>query len=195
MALRFCSDPSAANWIARSGTPWSQLVTFGPEGFEAYARLRFIPDPRGPGQDEGDSGIAADHPSDFAQARRAIHRLTPFTSTPQEAWFCVWDGYSDVELPPEVKRGPMVVLPHRRYALLRGSLSDLDDWESTLGPTPPYPPPAFVWPADHSWCFTSDVDPHWAGIGGGKAAIDALLDDPDLDVVLARPDEPQPAYR
>jgi hypothetical protein len=55
-------------------------------------------------------------------------------------------------------------------------------------------PPAFAWPADHSWCFARDVDPHWAGIGAEKAAIDTLLNTPELDVVPAQPTEPQPTY-
>jgi hypothetical protein len=193
VALSVSSDTSAADWLVRSGTPGGQLITFGPAVFEAYARLRFIPDPVRRGQAEADAGIGPDHPSDFAQARRAVHRLAPFTATPQECFFCVWDGYSDVEL-PSAGRSPLVDLPHRRYVLLRGSLPDIDDWERALGSFPPYPPPAFVWPADHSWCFACDVDPHWAGIGAGRAAIEALLDDPDLDVVPARPDEPQPTY-
>jgi hypothetical protein len=55
--------------------------------------------------------------------------------------------------------------------------------------------PAFIWPADRRWCFTSDVDPHWAGIGGEAAAIDALIAADDIDVVRADPAVPAPAYR
>ena len=45
--------------------------------------------------------------------------------------------------------------------------------------------PAVVWPADHPWIFTSDVDPHWAGIGASREAIKERLDDPVLDIVAA----------
>ena len=55
-------------------------------------------------------------------------------------------------------------------------------------------PPAFVWPADHAWIFVSDVDPHWAGIGASRAAIEELIDDPVLDVVAADPNLTQPYY-
>jgi hypothetical protein len=126
----------------------------------------------------------------MAQARRALHVLARFTATPGELHFCVWDGYSDVELPPARVR-----LPHRSYALFHGSLNDIDAWAGEAGRGAPVPPPAFVWPADRAWCFASDVDPHWAGIGAGRAAVDALLADPALDVVPARPAEPQPGYR
>jgi hypothetical protein len=39
------------------------------------------------------------------------------------------------------------------------------------------------------------VDPHWAGIGAEQAAVDALVGDPGLDVVPARPAQEQPQYR
>ena len=194
MRLSYCPDTIAADWLVRSDTPAMQLITFGPASFEAFARLRFIPDPAGPGRAEADVDVPDDHPSDIEQARRALHLLARFTSTPEECHFCLWEGYSDVPLPPAGQRGPLVELPHRRYALLRGSLRDIDAWETDLGGGQPIAPPAFVWPADHRWCFVSDVDPHWAGIGAGPAAIDALVSDPQLDVVPARPAENQPRY-
>ncbi|MEV4704238.1 hypothetical protein [Actinoplanes sp. NPDC049316] len=192
MRLRFCPDTAAADWLAGSGTPFEQLVTFGPAGFPAYARLRFIPDPQLPGQAETDALLPGDHPSDLAQARSALHVLAGFTSTPEDCYFCVWEGYSDIPLPPGV---PLVEVPHRRYALLRGAVSDIDGWADDLGGGQPVAPPAFVWPADHRWVFAGDVDPHWAGIGAAREAVDALIGTPGLDVVPARPTQAQPAYR
>ncbi|TDB73812.1 hypothetical protein [Micromonospora sp. KC723] len=195
MRLSYCPDTTAADWLVESDTPAEQLITFGPSGFEAFARLRFIPDPTGPGQGEADADVPDDHPSDMEQTRRALRLLAAFTSTPEECYFCLWEGYSDAPLPPEVQRGRLVEVPHRRYALLRGSLNDIDAWEADLGGGRTIAPPAFVWPADHSWCFVSDVDPHWAGIGAEQAAIDALVGDPQLDVVPARPADSHPQYR
>jgi hypothetical protein len=100
-----------------------------------------------------------------------------------------------VFLPPEALRGPLVELPHRRFALFRGPLHDIDTWEIQFGRGHPIAPPAFVWPADHRWCFAADVDPHWAGIGADQAAVGALLADPALDVVPADPAGHQPEYR
>ncbi|MFT7836900.1 hypothetical protein Q5530_12190 [Saccharothrix sp. BKS2] len=192
MALGFHPDTSVADWLVRSPTPPMELITLGPAGYDAYARLRFIPDPTAPGRAEADVAITADHPSDLDQARRALHLLARFTTTPGECYFCVWEGYSDIALPPS---GPVVTLPHRRYALLRGSLTDIAGWEGVLGAEGPCAPPAFAWPADRGWCFTSDVDPHWAGIGAGRAAVEALVGDPGLDVVPAPPGHTPPAYR
>jgi hypothetical protein len=39
-----------------------------------------------------------------------------------------------------------------------------------------------------------DVDPHFAGIGGSRAAIDELLADQRVDVVEADPRAEQPSY-
>ncbi|WP_433726415.1 hypothetical protein ACQP2Y_09360 [Actinoplanes sp. CA-051413] len=191
MKFSFCPDPTPADWLVRSGAPDLRLITFGPAGFEAYARLRYIPDPVRLGQEEADADVPDDHPSDIAQARRTLHRLAPFTNTPDECYFCVWEGYSDIPLPPEAR---LIDLPHRRFALFRSRLRDIDHWEADFGGGQPIAPPAFVWPADQRWCFTSDVDPHWAGIGAERAAVDALVADPRLDVVAADPAESQPRY-
>ena len=193
MTLQYCDDASAADWIVQADIPWTRLVEFGPPAFPAYTRLRFIPDPTKPGQAEGEVNIADDHPSDMQQIKRALDHLRRFTATPQHCYFCVWEGYSDVYFPPSVLNRPLVTIPHRRYFLLHGSLTDLGSRDETLGGAGNQPP-AFAWPADHRWCLASDVDPHWAGIGAEQAAIDALLNAPELDVVPARPTEPQPTY-
>jgi hypothetical protein len=198
VTLQYCNDVSAADWIVQAKIPPTQLVEFGPPDFPAYARLRFIPDPIRPGQTEADVDIAEDHPSDMQQTARALDHLRGFTATPDDCYFCVWEGYSNFySPPPSVLDGPMVTIPdrhipYRRYFLFHGSLSDLGSWDETFGISAQ--PPAFAWPADHSWCLARDVDPHWAGIGAEQAAIDALLSAPELDVVPARPTEPQPTY-
>lgn len=190
MALLLPSgDTEAAGWIAGSATPWEQLVTFGPAGFAAYARLRFIPDPVRPGQAEADVDLPADHLDDLGQTRLALHRLAAVTGSTDRCHVLVWEGYSDVPLPPAVTS--LVVLPHRRYALFEGPLAGLDAYADELGSVAP---PAFVWPADRRWCFAADVDPHWAGIGTDAAAIAALVADEFLDIVPSRPEGPQPLY-
>jgi len=100
MVLRFCTDTAAASWLLRSDTPPMQLISFGPAGYEAFARLRFIPDPTSADQAEADVDMPDDHPSDITQARQALRRLASFTATPTDCYFGVWDGYSDLELPP-----------------------------------------------------------------------------------------------
>jgi hypothetical protein len=231
--MRPCADLAAADWLVDDGQPWQRLVDFGPAGFPAYARLRFLPDPAYEGQSENDADDP-DGPTETEQIRLVLETLARHTRTPDDCYFCLWDGWgtyveevedveppalvtgdgwrSYVEVPPaqavpgiapvttrSTWDGPKLVLPHRAYYVFRGAVTDLGDWggpEMWPGRSTTYvPDPAFVWPADRAWCLADDVDPHWAGIGADRAAIDELLADPRLDVVRADPDEDQPRYR
>lgn len=88
--LTLCSDLSPADWIVASDLPWQQLVSFGPSGFAAYARLRFLPDPAYAGQSENDV-VGGWHTTD--QLRTLLEVLAAHTSTPEVCYACVWDGY------------------------------------------------------------------------------------------------------
>lgn len=196
VAMTPCTDLSAADWLVDSRQPWPQLIEFGPAGLPAYARLRFLPDPAYQGQSENDVNVGPDAPADSDLLRIVLESLAPYTRTPDDCYFCLWDGWGlDVQTAAGV---PKVVVPHRAYYLFRGKLTDFGDWGPTVlrpGMPPPHLyDPAFAWPADRAWCVTKDVDPHWAGIGADPSAIDRLVADPRLDVVRADPDEPPPRY-
>jgi hypothetical protein len=90
VTLTFCWDLSAADWIAHSDLRWSQLVGFGAAGFDAYARLRFLPDPAYPGQSENDV-VGQDSRAD--QLPRLFEVLATHTATPDDCYFCVWEGF------------------------------------------------------------------------------------------------------
>lgn len=195
MVLRYTADTAAADWLASSRTPAEQLITFGPSGFEAYARLRYIPDPTSPGQLETDADVPAERQLWTPQVRRALHVLAAFTTTPDQCFFCLWEGGAATALSAAERQGPLVTVPHRRYVLFTGRLADYIEGRDRPLDGDAAPVPAFVWPADRRWCFASDVDTHWAGIGAGQVAVDRLLDTPGLDVVQAIPDQRPPAYR
>ncbi len=154
-------DLSAADWLVSANTDPARPITFGPAVFAAYGRLRYIPDPDEPGLSEADVLLPEDHRTDIEQARTVLEALAVHTQAAVRCFYCVWDGYVGSFLDPELTRGPLVVLPHRQYVLFAGDLSDIERWEQEFGDGQSCPPPAFVWPADHRWCFTSDVDPHW----------------------------------
>jgi hypothetical protein len=182
-------DLSAADWLTSTDADPLRLITFGPAAFEAYARLRYIPDPDGPGMSESDVLVPEDHPSDIEQARIVLKALAEHTGTAAQCFYCVWDGWVGSSLDRELSRGPLVVLPHRQYVLFAGDLGEIEQWEQQFGGGQPCPPPAFVWPSDHQWCFTSDVDPHWAAIGATGRVIDLLTARTDVDVVRASPEQ------
>ena len=229
MTLTFCSDLAGADWIVHSTLPWQQLVCFGPAGFDAYARLRVLPDPVRPGQSENDVA-AEDRRTD--QLPRLCELLAARTTTPDNCYFCVWEGFGQAEpstdddaayvavdnsadqieraaarpglaptsgVSPSVPQAPKVEVPHRAYWLFRGALAEIGTWDTAEAWPGRYrlgaAEPAFVWPADRAWCVASDVDPHWAGIGGGTPLINQLIADPLLDAVSADPTTEQPLYR
>lgn len=194
MALTVVTDLAAADWLVRSplaGRDWWRLVTVGPDGFEGQARLRFIPDPVRAGQSENDVELGPDHPSELDQLAVAAKVLARHTGTPDDCFFGWWDGW------PADLDGPRFALPHRAYHLLHGDVTDLGRWaDAELWPAPEHAyPPAFAWPADRAWCLAADVDPHFAGIGASRAAVDDLLAAPGIDVVRLPPGVEPPYYR
>lgn len=188
MAVERARDLAAARWLTQSGVPEELLVSAGPGGYEAYARLRLIPDPDRPDQLESEAVAGTGGLSDIGKMRRALLSLATFTSTPESVYFGVWDGYSDVRLPPALSRGPLLKLASREYAVLHGRLEDIGGWERLLG-TESDLPPALVWPEDRRWCVVCDVDAHWAGIAATREAVDRLRADDGLDVVVWRPED------
>lgn len=195
MTLQLGPDHEAAAWITGSDLPWRQLVSFGPSGFPAYARLRFISDPAYVGQQEGDAGeIAGERLQEAQQLQRVLEMLKSPDCTSDRLFYCFWEGSWGHSF-----SGPTVDVPNRSYFLLRGDDAELGEWRIANNNEPSLlrqvPIPALIWPADHTWCVANDVDPHWAGIGASIGAIRRLMDDPRLDVVLADPSLDQPAYR
>ena len=219
MGLRPVHDGSPAAWLTEREQPWQRLSGFGPAGYEAYARLRFIPDPAWFGQEESDHGGGDDLPSELDQLRTVVEVLRRHTRTPDDAWHCLWDGWGDLHVGatglltfgddgggsshgapafgPGVLGEPTVHHPGRDYHLFTGSLADLGNWGADdIAPGVPRTAmvPAFVWPEDRAWCIAADIDPHWAGIGGSRAAINELVALSTVDVVHADPSEKQPFY-
>ena len=176
MTLTFCTDLAAAEWIVRSDRSWPQLVSVGPPGFDAYARLRFLPDPVRPDQSEND--VEAHWGTDQLPGLWAV--LATHTTTPDRCYFCVWEGFGraepapdddavylhdqDAEVPlaaadarpglapataaPSMLQVPKVVLPNRAYWMFRGPLAGVGAWDTAQG-----------WPGQHR---LDEVDPAFA---------------------------------
>jgi len=137
--------------------------------------------------------------------------LREWTATPQDCWFCVWDGYgwesaralfsaasAETGRPPEttaptlrdpvpgpVREGPRVQLPHRSYLLYQGPAEaalTLARLDGAFGQCP-----NLWWPADRAWCVASEIDLPWTYIGGPRGLIDAILADDRIEALPAAP--------
>jgi len=78
-----------AAWIDSTDLSWGRLVCLGPDGFERYARLRFIPDPERPGQREGDVPTDVERGMEIEQLRAAATVLSAHTTTPNACFFAL----------------------------------------------------------------------------------------------------------
>jgi hypothetical protein len=135
--------------------------------------------------------------------------LKEHTSTPRRCWFCVWEGYGQIQghpaaakfyvgatappdaepVPPafdrEVMEGPRVSVPGRDYFLLEG---ELQGWEAYFDAG--WDSPNLFWPDDKAWCVATEIDLDSTYVGGSQELIDALLVDDRFETVPAHPDDP-----
>lgn len=129
--------------------------------------------------------------------------LARHTTTPGRCWCCVWEGYGQLHggaavagltsdgvhgpampiAPSGVLGGPRVSVPGRGYHLLYGPLADLGDLFDHLG----HQSPNLWWPDDRAWCVSTEVDFAWTYVGGSDTAINAVLSDPRLEALPAKP--------
>ncbi len=185
--LRWSTAHREATWIREPG----MSLDFGPSGFEAYARLRILPDPTAPGQQTGDLEWPDEYPDRLPLLVDAVSALAPHTSTPDDAYYIVWNSGVSKTFPGIAHR--VGIKDRDPSCLAEGPLSDLATWHRTLRLNA-YDSPSFIWPRDRAWCIAWDVDPHFAGVGGTTAAIDALLALPRLHAVPHDPATQAPYY-
>jgi hypothetical protein len=194
VGLHLCTDVSAADWLVSQQQPWHRLAARGPLGYPMYARARFIPDPSFEGQREIDVHVADGALTGFEQLGIVLEILARYTATPEDCYFCLWDGWSAPRFGDHL---PKVAIPNRAYWLFRGTITDFGDWGAAGDKRLPYgqaPDPAFVWPADRAWCVARDVDPHFATVGATAGAIAHLVADSRIDVVADDPGREPPYY-
>ncbi|NAZ85429.1 hypothetical protein [Kineococcus indalonis] len=173
MSVTACRDHSPAEWIASSDRPWHRLVSPGPGGYAAYARLRSTPDPTGPGQAEADVDSEDTAALETARLRTAAAALAARTRTPRRCRSAVWDGWGCLPTARGVERRPALHRPPRELE-------------------PPGPgarlarrPGVVPHPGRRPDC---------AAIAASTAAVEDLLRTPDLDVVRADPDQDPPHH-
>lgn len=128
-------------------------------------------------------------------------RSVLLTTTPEQCWFGVWDGYgwlygraamrplartqaqaAHPAVASGVESAPRVHLPNRDYLLYGGPLVAA----AAFATTPWQQTPNLWWPADRTWCIASEIDLTSTYIGGAQALVDHVLADARFEAVAAQ---------
>ncbi|KAA1422431.1 hypothetical protein FE697_014895 [Mumia zhuanghuii] len=187
MTLRPLTDLGPADWLAAADSAGFDVVSLGAPGFDAYVRLLHPLDP-----DDDEEQAALNVEGDLGEALLAslCEVLARHTTTPDHAYFCRWDE-------EQLDSGRRLLIGGREsaraYLVFEGPLAEAGHW----GGHPVHGwinSPNLLWPADRAWCFATEIDLPWTGIGGPQALIDELHTDDRFDVVHCDPRTDQP-YR
>lgn len=147
-----------------------------------------------------------------------IDVLAPATGG-QDCLHALWEGWgwvggagvrlisgtdgTRIEPAPAPERGvsaevwalPRLRLPHRDYLLFRGPLRAALDlgWQGSPRGFEPQSP-SLLWPADHTWCVSTEIDFDSTLVGGSDDLIRAVLTAPGLDAWPVQPDDDLTAF-
>lgn len=103
--------------------------------------------------------------------------LASGTPVDEPCWFCVWDGFGDIEARDAIRR---VRLPGRDYLLYTGpidlALADWGFWDHS---------PNIWWPESLSWVVVTEIDYAWTYVGGSKHLIEAIVESRQLEALPA----------
>ena len=102
--------------------------------------------------------------------------LQRFTSTPQRCWFCLWDGFGEINQ-LHYEGVPRVEVPGRTYLLCRGPLEAVTSFGQS---------PNIWWPEDRSWCVATEIDLDSTYVGGTEECLTRILTDPVLETLPAQ---------
>ena len=193
--LTFLDDTREAEWLLPADVSWARaapVLWFGPASYAACVRVLQHPDPREDGRPESEPTReeldAA--PGDLELLSRTVAALDGGASGVLH--LLLWEGWPYQPRLPDTARFDYLGL--RRYALVTGRLDEWAEWVTAAEPFGRGYPPAFVWPADRSWCSVFDVDSHFAGVGCSADAAARLLRAEGLTTVRATWGEPVPFY-
>jgi hypothetical protein len=128
------------------------------------------------------------------EALALVALLRPFTTTSNEAWFMLWDGYGDLgQAIDDLPRGTIHRAPdppdvpaelvgrtwaYRHYLVFRGPIGGLPTWFDWRMEGPNY-----FWPDDRGWIVATEIDGFSTYVGAPKEAIDRILASPLLEAL------------
>ena len=117
------------------------------------------------------------------ELQRLVEVLRPETGTPDRCWFCIWEGYGNIE----IGDAALVQHPARNYGLYPGPIDlamaplDVDTADRQS--------PNLWWPEDQAWIVATGIDFAWTYVGGSEKLIDGVVSDDLLEAMPVRLDD------
>ena len=115
------------------------------------------------------------------ECRTLVEVLRSFTSTPGNCFFCLWEGYGNIDT-RLYKASSRVRAPGRDYLLFRGPIDAIMAFITRDGPFWGHSPNIW-WPENRAWCVATDIDLFDTYVGGSEDCIEAVLSNPDLEAL------------
>jgi hypothetical protein len=113
-----------------------------------------------------------------------VEILREQTSTPDQCWFGVWEGFGAIAT--SVQLAPKFELPNRRYHLMSGPVDGLLDNVEEL----PFTQSANLsWPNDRAWLVATEIDFVSTYIGASRSCIEAILGCTDIEAAEVEPSD------
>lgn len=142
------------------------------------------------GDDDGLIDVGNPWPGSLtqAQSRSLAEILRRYTSTPEQCWFAVWEGWADL---PETN-AIRVRHPSRKFILLSGELDAVTRplWAPPQrGEAYNYQSPNLWWPEDQAWVVGTELDFRWTYVASSAACIDDIVGDQRLEAYEVRVDD------
>lgn len=165
----WASDTEPISWQ----TVAQQLDFSSVTAFDATRELFSIPAAQDAGYSSSPGAL------DIGTATTLVELLTVATTTPDDAFVAVWEGWGDA--PPQRFPGAAHLdTPGRGHFLLRGPLTGALDTVSATGGD--RPAAGLWWPTDRSWFVATEIEFEWTFVAGEQTLIDRLLADDRLEV-------------
>ena len=168
-------DGTQASWwlehLDSWGTHGIPVSSFVPSGFPAVCQVL----------------QASTGELDALTASALVDLLGRATTTPDDVFVAVWEGWGDV--PPQRFPGAAHLdTQNRGHFLLRGPLTGVLSSVAVSGHD--RPTSGLWWPADRAWFTATEIDLHWTFVAGETGLVDRLIDDERLDVARSSFDAP-----
>ena len=115
------------------------------------------------------------------ECRTLVEVLRGFTSTPDSCYFCLWEGYGNIDT-RLYKASSRVRAPGRDYLLFHGPIDAITAFLARDGHFWGHSP-NICWPEDRAWCVETDIDLFDTYVGGSRECIEAIMSNLDLEAL------------